>query len=61
LEDGLMPDVLTLVWACGQSNGGLTAVYAMPGDGLDRILLGMMGSWELADAVVRAHNESLVG
>lgn len=54
-----MPDVLACQWRTGRSLG--RTVYAMageePGDG--DALLGLMDSPELAERVVRDHNEAL--
>jgi hypothetical protein len=56
-----MPDLLTCPWEPGPSNGGLTAIYAVPPavSRADRVFIGVFSDWSLADAVCREHNIAL--
>lgn len=57
-----MPDLLKLPWATGDSNGGMTAIFAVIqqiGEPNELIMVAAAESWELADHMVVAHNASL--
>jgi hypothetical protein len=53
-----MPDLMQMRWSVGESNGGLTAIWAeLPPSG--RMMIGVMESWTMADHVARVHNAGL--
>lgn len=58
-----MPDLLACLWELGSSNGGMTPINAvLPSVGdmpSALLLLGVTSSWELAEHIVKLHNESV--
>jgi hypothetical protein len=60
------PEVITLPWFAGSSNGGLTTIHAklvtlapFSPSSVEAFLLGCVESWELADHICTLHNEAL--
>jgi hypothetical protein len=60
------PDVLTLPWSTGPSNGGITTINANlytndgeNGASMEVFLLGVAESWHLADHICQLHNDAL--
>jgi hypothetical protein len=57
----LMPDLSLLRWAVADSDGGMTAIMAIYGDGAQpaKSMVAVVCSWELAEHIVTAHNANI--